>query len=83
MFQCFLKEHNIPVVFINGVYARINTMDFMTIDYYKPYVFHEPEDFVLIAENQLTINDRGHMSVLGHNKYSDLLYQHIKNVNLI
>lgn len=83
MFQCFLKENKMRVCFIDGQYARLNTLNLKTLDYFEDYKFNEPSDFMHHIENRLLPNDGGHMSITGHQRYSDLLYTHIENCKLI
>jgi hypothetical protein len=82
MFQSLCKEYNITTVFIKGIYSRINELDFNITEKFKPYIFHEG-DFMDIQTNQLSPGDKGHMSLIGHENYSELLYEHLKKVNLI
>jgi hypothetical protein len=83
MFQSLCKEHNINVIFIDGHYAKPARLDTMIDDRYEPLVFDEDPEFMYVTENRLSPDDMGHMSVLGHMKYSELLYNHIRSLNLI
>jgi hypothetical protein len=83
MFQSLCSEYNMNVIFINGHYIGRNNLDFKINDKYSQYTFHEDESFMYTMENRLAPDDMGHMSVLGHTRYSEMLYNHIKSLNLI
>jgi hypothetical protein len=83
MFQEFMKNHNMTVVFINGRYATMNDQTLDIIDVFKPYVFDESLDFIHSEEYALSPGDVGHMNEAGHKKFSEMLYEHFKTINII
>ncbi len=83
MFQSFMKERNINVIFIHGRYIKNNKINISYNEKYKPYVFNEDLVVMMADEYRLLPDDLGHMSEQGHKKFSELLYDHIKNINLI
>lgn len=83
MFQSFMKEKNINVIFINGRYIKNNKISINYNDKYKPFIFNENMAVMMDDKYRLLPDDLGHMSEEGHKKFSELLYDHIKTINLI
>lgn len=83
MFQEFMKNHNMTVVFINGRYAIMNGQKLDFIDEFKPHVFVESKEFMWNQEFFLAEDDIGHMNQAGHNRFSEMLYEHFKTINII
>jgi hypothetical protein len=83
MFQEFMKNHNMTVVFINGRYARMNYQTLDIIDAFKPYVFVESKEFMNEEKYFLSPGDLGHLNEAGHERFSEMLYEHFKTINII
>jgi hypothetical protein len=83
MFQSFLEQNKMRVIFIDGRYIKVNRVELNLSNYFKSMSFIEPESFVNVIDARLDPDDIGHLSTSGHMSLANMLYDHIHNLKWI
>lgn len=80
MFQSMLLYAKIPTIFIRGY--RITSQPINLLKEHENFYFDDGETEIRDRKYDLTLNDWAHLNQEGHYVYADLLYNHIKSLDI-
>ena len=80
MFQCLLKEHQIPAVFM---YTRYKYFDgqFTLVDPFAAWAFREDTEQIKNTANWYALDDGAHLNDQGHKQFADQVYRHLDSLS--
>jgi hypothetical protein len=81
MFQSMLIYYKIPTIFIEGI--RISPAGYDILEEHKKYFFEDSKTQIKDRKYDLTPGDWSHLNTDGHHVYADLLYNHIKSLDIL